>query len=66
MFGRDDDEELLEGTLGAFGGDDDEYEHRKTALDRAKEIHSGLASGAFERDELVWDFVQKLEERNPK
>lgn len=60
MFARDDDEELLEDD-GSIFGRSEHYERRKQALERAREIHSGLVSGLFEKDELVWEFVKKLD-----
>jgi hypothetical protein len=56
---RDDD--LLEDDGPIFGGAN-RYEERKEKLKRAKEIVSGDSMGTFERDEEVWDMVEKLKD----
>jgi hypothetical protein len=65
MFGgKDDDEEyfdyLKEGSM--FGKKD--REEWQSKRDRAREIASGLVSGIFERDEEVWEEVEKIKEQD--
>lgn len=55
-------EEDLLSENGTIRLSSEEYEHRKSALEQAKDIHSGLVMGTFTRDELVWEFVRRLEE----
>jgi hypothetical protein len=62
IFSRNDDDELLDDFDGNMFARNSSYEERKSKLERAREIHSGLVMGTFERDEEVWDFVKKLDE----
>lgn len=56
-----DDAFLLDDDSGMFGGSE-RYEERKRQWERAKEIASGLVMGTFERDDKVWEYVNKIKE----
>jgi len=49
-----------EGSLAMSGGD--RYEEKKRKLERAKEIADGTTLGTFERDDEVWDLVNRIEQ----